>query len=425
MNFTYSLTTMTSELPKKPLRIVVYRPHTEIWFKDTVRQLIGGTLYPHKYQAFFDFLLTTDAEISVSTALCRQKGWKGLVRYLLDPFALLLWIIGNRISFRRVGLVFSKSELRKHDVLFFMHYGNFTYEDAVNAREGDALALALSEVNILKVGHLTHYAYQPVIGASNLKKLGARLFVAENNLLANSNFYQKYFGYLNAKFWCLPFIAADRFQDYTAFRKRSNKLVATGSITFKITDPDFVEFYQTDELQPLRRAIYERAGDYSAELDSMLSDLNASRTTSKGNVGSSVTRVFRRFMKNPQHSYYGKNIVDIYNSYMMFAVPEEVCDLPGIGVVEGMACGCAFFGLDSPMYRDLGMIPGIHYVAHNGTLTDLIEKIRYYQKPEHLDSLELIARNGCKLVNEHFRKEFVYSEFISRLEKHVNFDKQS
>jgi len=410
---------MTFQRTNRPIRLVFYRPHTEIWFKDPVRHLLRGESLPHKYEALFDLLLASGTEVSVSTALCRRNGWKGLVRYLLDPFALVFWVVANKIPLRRVGFVFKKAALRKHDVLFFMHYGNFTYEDAASARRGDEFARTLSDVDILKVGHFTHYAYQPAIGAKNLEKLGAKLFVAENNLHANSIFYRKYFSYLNADFWCLPFIAAERFKCHTPFEERSCKLVATGSITYKMTDPDFIDFYQTDELQPLRRMIFEHVNDYALEIDSMISDLNASREVEKVKKESAWRRVFRRFVPHPQHSYYRKNIVDVYNSYMMFTVPEEVCDLPAIGVVEGMACGCAFFGLDSPMYRDLGIVPGVHYVAHNGTLEDLVEKIRFYQQPTQLTQLEQIAERGCKFVTEKYRAELVYREFVDRLTDRV------
>lgn len=410
---------MTSHLDARPLRIVVYRPHTEIWFKDPVGHLIRGRSLPHKYEALFDSLLTSGAKVSVSTALCLRSGWKGLVGYLLDPFALVFWVIANKVPFRKIGFVFNKVALQKHDVLFFMHYGNFTHEDAASARRGDEFAQALSGIDILKVGHFTHYAYQPAIGAKNLEKLGANLLVAENNLLANSSFYRKYFNYLNADFWCLPYIAADRFRRHTPFKERLCKLVATGSITFKMTDPDFIDFYKTDELQPLRRQIFKHAGDYASEIDSMISDLNASRETESKLNKSLLRRYFSKLHPQPQHSYYKKDIVDVYNSYMMFTVPEEICDLPAIGVVEGMACGCAFFGLDSPMYRDLGMIPNVHYVAHNGTLIDLVDKIRHYQNPKHLDDLDRIANNGFKLVNDRFRAGLVYSNFINRLEKLV------
>jgi hypothetical protein len=310
--------------------------------------------------------------------------------------------------------------LRHHDVLFFMHYGNFTYEDAASAKRGKDIAEALSDVDILKVGHFTHYAYQPKIGADNLKKLGPNILVAENNLLSNSNFYNKYFGDLNADFWCLPYIAAQRFQSQTPFCQRQCKLVATGSITFKMTDPDFINFFRTNELQLLRRLIYEHAHEYSNEIDCMISDLNATRLAGKEKKQPFLHRLLRRYIPNPRNSYYHRNIVDIYNSYMMFTVPEEVCDLPAIGVFEGMACGCAFFGLDSPMYRDLGMMPGMHYVAHDGTLGDLVKKVQFYQQPDQFEKLESIARNGAILVDKALRAEVVYSKFVERLTNRIN-----
>lgn len=410
---------VTSAPSSRQLRIVFYRPHTEIWFKDPVRHLISGESLPHKYEAFFDSLLASGAKVALSTALCRRNGWKGLIHYLLDPLTLICWVLGNKISLSKIRFVFRKAELRKYDVLIFMHYGNFTYEDAANAERGGELALALSDVDILKLGHFTHYAYQPVIGSRNLEKLGAKLFVAENNLAINSDFYQKHFGHLNANFWCLPFIAAERFKSNTPFRERSCKLVATGSITFKMTDPDFINFFQTDELQPLRREIYENIDHYTAEIDSLISDLNETRLAGKVKINRIWSHIFQRFLPHPQRSYYKKNIVDVYNSYMMFTVSEEICGLPAIGVVEGMACGCAFIGFDSPMYRDLGMVPGVHYVAHNGTLEDLIEKIRFYQQPSQLTQLEKIAARGQKLVEEKFRAEVAYPEFLDRLTDYV------
>lgn len=406
---------MSHPIAHRPLRFVFYRPHTEVWFKNTLRQLLKGYLYPHKYEALFDWLLESGVEVAVSTALCQRKGLKGFVSFLLDPFALIYWVIGNKIGLSRVSFVFSKAGLRKQDVLFFMHYGNFTFEDSAGAKRGEIRAQALSDVDILKIGHFTHYAYQPVIGANNLSKLGVNVLMAENDLQTNSEFYRRYFGNLNAEFWCLPYVAAERFKSQTTFRERSCKLVATGSITFKMIDPDFINFFNSDELQPLRRQIYEHADDHTAEIDCMISDLNASRVVGKANVDPFWRKAFRRIVPHPQHSYFKKNIVDEYNSHMMFTVPEELGDLPAIGFVEGMACGCAFFGLDSPMYRNLGFVPGVHYVAHNGTLEDLVEKIRFYQQPSQLTQLEQIAERGCKLVSEKFRAEVVYQEFLDRL----------
>ena len=99
----------------------------------------------------------------------------------------------------------------------------------------------------------------------------------------------------------------------------------------------------------------------------------------------------------------------------MFVVPEEANDLPGVGFVEGMACGSAYIGLDDPMYRDIGLIPGIHYIAYNGTLSDLETKIKYYQKNNN--ELKEIANRGYEFTKEHFNGEHVAQKLYNDLMK--------
>ena len=97
----------------------------------------------------------------------------------------------------------------------------------------------------------------------------------------------------------------------------------------------------------------------------------------------------------------------------MFVVPEEANDLPGIGFVEGMACGSAYIGLDDRMYKDIGLIPGKHYITYDGTLEDLKSKIIYYQKNN--DELEAIALAGCNFVRKNFNGNSVAKKFYNDL----------
>jgi spore maturation protein CgeB len=94
----------------------------------------------------------------------------------------------------------------------------------------------------------------------------------------------------------------------------------------------------------------------------------------------------------------------------MFIVPEEINDLPAIGAVEGMACGCAYIGKIDPMYTDLGFIPNVHYIGYDGSLKDLIIKISYFQK--HAKQLEKIASAGYKFVTAKYNGPFVAQNFI-------------
>ena len=108
-------------------------------------------------------------------------------------------------------------------------------------------------------------------------------------------------------------------------------------------------------------------------------------------------------------------MVEAFNSYKMCVVGEEILGIPGIGFVEGMACGCAYLGVDSPAYRDWGLIPGVHFIAYDGSKEDLRAKIEYYQKDENQEELEKIANTGCEYVRTHFNGEIVAEKLMHDL----------
>ena len=116
-----------------------------------------------------------------------------------------------------------------------------------------------------------------------------------------------------------------------------------------------------------------------------------------------------------QKQYYSFDMVEAFNDYKMCIVGEEILGVPGIGFVEGMACGCAYIGLDSPMYTDLGLIPGKHYITYDGTIENLKKVIEYYQADEHQEELEKIAKTGCEYVRENFRGDKVAKKLIDDL----------
>ena len=108
-------------------------------------------------------------------------------------------------------------------------------------------------------------------------------------------------------------------------------------------------------------------------------------------------------------------MVEKFNEYKMHVVGEEILGIPGIGYVEGMACGSAYIGLDSPMYRDLGLIPRVHYIAYDGTKEGLRSTIEYWQRSENQEELEKIALSGCNFVRTNFRGDKVASMLIAKL----------
>jgi hypothetical protein len=397
------------------LKFVFYRPHANIWFKNTVGRILKRKLFPNKYAPLLEYLLQSEVDVYFSSGLQHDSSLKSLFKAAFDGFELVLWCLLNRINFSKVSLIFKRRTLEEKNILFLMHYGNLTYETEEGANQGLMLAQNLAALNIFKVVHLTHFAYCPLTGSNNLALLKPDLLVAENNLKNNSIYYNKYFKIIDNQFLCLPYVAASRFQNTKSFLQRINKIVVTGSITYKMKSPEFIDFFATDELQPMRRKLYEQATLYNKQMDCLVSDLNASRVVTEAKHSKSQGIRAARVVESSstQFDYYKKDIVDIYNTYTMFAVPEEICGLPAIGFVEGMACGSVYFGLDDPMYQNLGMNPGVHYVSYDGTVIDLMAKVNYYQ--QHPTELAQIGEAGSRFVLEHLSPTVVYSNFVRQL----------
>ena len=293
------------------------------------------------------------------------------------------------MNFFKFRLIFNPLKLKKTDYLFLFHYNYFTFIDkpAIELRQN--LNEIIYKSCAQKIVHLTHFYYNTQFGSDNLKKLNPCLLVAENNLLKNSPYFQQYFSWYKNEVYALPFIPKDRFVNYKIFSERINKVVAFGTITYPMEEKEFIEYYNTNLVQPFRKILYDNKENFTIYYDSF------------------ITKIENQNKQTPI------NIVDQFNSYKMFIVPEEIVGLPGVSFVEGMACGTAFIGLDDPMYTDLGMIPKRHYIAYNGTFEHFIKQVQFYQDNPIL--LATIAENGYQFVKENFNRDKIMSNFMKRL----------
>jgi glycosyltransferase involved in cell wall biosynthesis len=209
-----------------------------------------------------------------------------------------------------------------------------------------------------------------------------------------------------------------------SFNKRKNICLATGSLIqlkeFSDSNKqysDFLKFHPDGILHPLRATIIKNKKSLIQYIDSYMANFWEKKRKEWEEKSSFFTKWKNRIYNAAfasKRSYLKFNIVEKYNEYKMFVIPEEAIDLPGIGYVEGMACGTAYIGKIDPMYTDLGLIPGKHFIGYNGTLADLKKKINYYQKNN--DKLEVIANSGYKFVSENFSEDTVAGRFWNDLE---------
>ena len=197
-----------------------------------------------------------------------------------------------------------------------------------------------------------------------------------------------------------------KFKNIVPFSQRKNKAFSVGTITYK-KHPEFLAVYGDPCDQPIRKLVKDNPDFFEKTADSYSSDYleddDVKEIKPNDNfIIKTYKRIHNRFNTGHQKKYFSFNMVEKFNEYKMCIVGEEILGVPGIGYVEGMACGCAYIGLDSPMYRDLGLIPGVHYIAYDGSKEDLRRVIEYFQADENQKELAQIARSGCEFVRNNF-----------------------
>ena len=254
---------------------------------------------------------------------------------------------------------------------------------------------------------------------TNLSQLGVSYYANEIDVTKNA-FVQKHYDLSDVHPILMPYVPASRFHRSRPFNGRKNKAMAIGTLStvHGVSGYDeYVEFAKTEWVQPMRKEILDRRKEIQSWLDSYISYIHEDKTY-EVNAGDSRIRkffkkVYNRIFGGRQSKYTSFDMVEKFNEYKMVVCPEELVGVPGIGFVEGMACGCAYIGLDHSMYRDLGLVPGVHYISYDGTLEGLKSVVQYYQN--HNEELETIANRGYEFVNKNFNHQKIAQNFFETI----------
>lgn len=440
------------------MRIVFHNPHTLIWYKTPFYHFINELKSVDKYDYLFDGCYGDESQplyVYLDDASLAPPLTGALRRFSTPLIEFYVWVLMNGLKPSRFKVIRDLASLTGDDVLITFVYEHFTNLTGDFDIPRDRLIDRFKNTRALKVVHLSHYGYHASLASRNCQAAGVDLFVAENNLAKHSSFFRQHFPWYRREVHLLPLVPKKRFVKTVPFRDRKNRAMAMGTITLPMADRDFLDFFGHDRLQPMRQEIYHRAREFADVIDSFISPINAG-TPDPGEAPTGLVRLFKRggatvikllwparvvysllenlatlvkilcayFMPgrqgrvgNNERAYFKFDLVQRYNEYRMFLCPEEIIDLPAIGFVEGMACGCAFIGIRDPMYHQIGLIDKVNYIGYDGTLEDAADKIRYYQK--HESELEEIAAAGCSHVHRHFNGPHVYQEFMDFLQGEV------
>ena len=312
----------------------------------------------------------------------------------------------NGINQKDITILKSTSEIRQDDlvVLYNVCADNYRGMDRVHAFKA------------LSMLHFHGRAQENAI----INEANVSCLFGEVNLEKNCELYQKYYNI--DKPWVVhPFVYAERFKSIKPFGERKNMAFATGTITYKEHD-EFINTYGDSCDQPTRKQIKDNPEFFKDTIYCTSSDYLEDDPGKKINEKDIFPvklykKIYNRTHIGKQKKYYSFDMVEAFNNYKMCIVGEEILGIPGIGFVEGMACGCAYIGIDMPAYRDWGLIPGVHYITYDGTKEDLRRVIEYYQMEEHQEELEKIAKTGCEFVRTNFNGDAVAKKLIKQLEE--------
>lgn len=395
-------------------RIVFVNLHTDWMFLRVLDVILFKNSVALKHRYLLNYLFDNSENYEVCTYLnsnCFSLYDRGslTLQKLLRPIGFLEhnWIMKkNGINKEKITILKNRKEIREDDIVVFYNIKSAEY-------------IGMGSINSFKALSMLHFhgraEEDAIINNANIS-----CFFGEVNLQENCKLYQNY--YHVDKPWVVhPFVYAERFIKTKPFAERKNMAFATGTITYKEHD-EFIKTYGDSCDQPTRKQIKDNPDYFKDTIYCTSSDYLEDNPGKKINekdffLVKLYKKIYNRTHVGKQKKYYSFDMVESFNEYKMCIVGEEILGIPGIGFVEGMACGCAYIGLDIKPYRDWGLIPGVHYITYDGTIEDLRRVIEYYQMDEHQAELEQIAKTGCEFVREHFNGDAVAKKLMHDLEE--------
>lgn len=354
----------------KLLPITLLNPHADDFTKTPVsfwlvrRRGLGKYAYlidePAETGAFIDVLI--DGTVS---SLFGQ-GWFAKIprwiRLLLLRVEVAFWLHINNLT-DKVTVHWSPETIADRSILYV-----FSYKNCVGAFKKRQ---AIIERFQIKLVNLSHYFIRTKEKADNIASLTNVTLTSESDLRLNS--YFNHFFIAPYPFIVLPFAINSRFALKIPISERMGICAATGSFhNLQNEMPvkyylDFIGFFKTDTYHPVRKLLFEHRVELNSWLDCRIS---------KYREMDEKKAAFKKMLMIPyldvlQTKYFSFDMVDFFNNHQYAIVGEEASGSPTIGFFEGMACGCVMLGQQGSFYEGLDLIPGVHYLEHNGTIESI------------------------------------------------------
>jgi glycosyltransferase involved in cell wall biosynthesis len=387
------------------------------WYKKTISQWVRGARAMNKYEYILDNHLDKGI-VNVILPVTGKNKIQKLLNIFLRFFRFYVWIKINGLNYKSFNIAYSYAELNDKDLVFVFFHDNFAKTPCCCEKKRYKKDIRLARCKFLV--HLNHYVYNISDGSDLCSQVNNIEFIAETNLYKHSSFFKKYFSWFDKPVKVLPFCVSDRFQ-YLSGEERIPKAIATGAVTFKIDDNDFINFFGTDILQPERKYLLENAGNNNHI------HLSISEFKNFKNHGLIKTLIlnFMNYLYAFVHRkssfdtkpFYSLDLPKFYNQFEFVVCPAEIIGLPGIGAFEAMASGAILISNDNDLYSDYGLKENLNYISYNGTIDDLVYKIKSLLNDE--DQIEILRKNSLQIINDNMRTEVCISNLDKLAENYL------
>lgn len=395
------------------MRIVFINLHANEFLVKTASKFIWKQSCAFKHKYFLDYLLN-NPEVEVCNYI--NKDGFTLIRSLPKP---IMWLL-RKFRFAENRYVMWKNGISRKQISVIKKSDIHLDDIVIGYRHIPCSLTDMADIKAFKAISMIHF-HGEQSDSDLIYRANPDVLFNECDLNQYSEIFRRYYAWYKGKFIVHPFVASARFNKEKSVSERENRCFSTGTITYKLHS-EFLEVYGDSCDQPSRRQILVNKDELKSLVACFNSDYLEDMDMKKYLPEDSKFTHYMKVWYNMRHTgkqkkYFSFNMVDKFNEFKMCLVGEEILGVPGIGFVEGMACGCAYIGQKLGYYEDYGMQEGVHYIGYNGTLDDLIAKITYYQQPEHQEELECIANAGNEFALSHFRGDIVAKDLLEKLHK--------
>lgn len=399
------------------MRVVFVNLHHNEFFVKTSNLYLYKHSCAHKHRYLLNYLLDRP-DVEVCTFI-NDYGFSLVQNF--NKFAMFfLKMLGvpehyyimkkNNIPYSKIKVITNPKDIREDDLLIsYLHHPRTLSQ--------------IADLDVFKAVSAIHFCGASAQEESDwVKSAKPNVIFNESDLKSCSDIFKKYFKWYDGDFIVHPFVAVNRFQRNKPFKQRENRVFSTGTITYK-NDDCFISVYGDPCDQPIRKQILIHADElkqfvacYNAEYNEDFVGKTVKPSDSK--IVKYYKVFYNRRHQGQQKKYFSFDMVERFNNFTMCLVGEEILGVPGIGFVEGMACGCAYLGVNNGLYEAYGMKEGVHYIGYDGSIEDLKKKVSYYQQQEHLAELERIAEAGYNFAKERFNSnysaEYLYNQLVEK-----------